>query len=333
MMEYIVRLTRPGHSEATFPAAVLFEALCRGILDIYGEGRLSTVLDEFMSTPPFLVSAACPWRKATSDVVHDLPRPFFPPLAVKELPAEAVEKPTVWAPYHTEKAKIVALVGAYERFRQWQWVPLDLFRRVLEDGSEEELFREFLWSHQNRLCFADGRARKMGKGFSLAFAAGVSGTEVGRAPSVPGELGSYFLLKTADSVDYLRPVLAQMEDPASSIYNGAGGQPFQVEIEAGPLLGDTSGEAFISLSEFRGGDAIDFTLSSYELISALDNPERPVMLFAAGSILKPLDKKTYYGGLVPLKGMASRVPYVYAYAYPVWIDVPGRQPKKESLFS
>lgn len=332
MKEHVIRLMPRSGFEIGLHSDTLFGAICWGIRTLYGEAKLLSVLDEFKCTPPFLLSSAYPWKEIRGKKTGYLPKPLLPPLSTTALKA-LVDNPKPKETYHTDKKNLMDVATAYKKFKKLKWLPLPMFKKVLRGASEQELFRDYPDKLFTVPRFTDSGVSQKNSIDRLAQSTAGAG-ETFFTPDIAfrEKHGLFFLLKTADIDDYLRPVLMFLQDSGIGPNAKTGKNWFSVEIEETPLLGETAGDSFITLSRYVGGEPLDTDASCYQLASVRSKVESRlefagedvwkdrVTYFIPGSLLKPLERKEHYGGLVPAKEVAGKTIYQYGYAYPVWIS-------------
>lgn len=332
MKEYCICLTPRSGFEITLHSDTLFGAICWGIRTLYGEAKLLLVLQEFKTFPPFLLSSAFPWKGVNENRTWYLPRPIFPPVVAADLKLIEDKPRAILEPYHTAKLRTMELANKYKLFRKLKWIPLDMFRKVLKGGSEKDLFVDYLDGFIGDLRFAEsGIAQKNSLDRLAHSTAGSGETFYTIDIGFREDHGIYFLLKTADIDAYLKPVLMLLQDSGIGPNARTGRNWFTVEIEETPLFDPTKGNSFITLSRYIGNDGIVPDTSWYQLASVRSKVESRqefagedvwkgrVTYLAAGSLVKPKERKEVYGGLVLVKEIAGRMVYQYGYAYPVWL--------------
>jgi len=334
MNEYrIVLIPRSGF-EITLHSDTLFGAICWGIRALFGEEKLISMLQEFKTNPPFLLSSAFPWKGAGEKKTWYLPKPILPPLTTEDFAslADTTRKSISLEPYHTDKLRIMELAAKYKRFKKLKWIAADRFKKVLKGCTEKELFIDYLDGYIREPLFAEsGIAQKNSLDRLANSTAGSGETFYTQDIGFRENRGLYFLLMTADIDAYLKPVLMLLADSVIGPNARTGRNWFAVNIEQGPLLDATNGDAFITLSRYIASDGIDPDSSWYQLASVRSKVESRqefagedvwkdrVTYIAAGSLLKPKRRKEFYGGLVPVKEVAGKTVYQYGYAYPVWL--------------
>lgn len=339
MKEYVISLTPTSGFEILPHSDTIFGAICWGIRTLYSESKLLEILNDFKSKPPFLLSSAFPWKVVRKKKVYFLPKPEISPIAVTIMGAfinrGVLDLP--FEPYHNEdKLKIMRVVTAYKKFRNIKWVPFDSFKKILQNFSEENLFIDYLDQFINDHRFLEEGIIQKNSLDRLAFSTACGGETFYNTDIAYRENnGLYFLIKTENLDDYLRSVLRLLEDSGIGPNSRTGRNWFKLDIAETSLIGGTKGDAFITLSRYIGSDPIDVDASCYKLTSVRSKVESRlefagedvwkdrVTYFAAGSCLKPLEKKVHYGGLMPVKNISGKIIYQYGYAYPAWLSFGG----------
>jgi CRISPR-associated protein Csm4 len=332
MKEYRICLTPRSGFEITLHSDTLFGAICWGIRTLYSEAKLLAVLEEFMTSPPFLLSSAFPWQGVKEKKTWYLPKPIMPPLITTDLKELEHKSRTTLEPYHTDKFRAMELAAKYKRFRNLKWIPIGRFMKVLNGGSEKDLFIDYLDGLIGDLRFFEsGIAQKNSLDRLAQSTTGVGETFYNIDIGFRENHGLYFMLKTADIHAYLKPVLMLIQDSGIGPNARTGRNWFTVEVEEKPLFEARIGSSFITLSRYIGSDGIDPDASWYQLASVRSKVESRqefagkdvwkdrVTYIAAGSMVKPKEQKEFYGSLVPVKKVAGRTVYQYGYAYPVWL--------------
>ncbi len=333
MKEFLICLTPRSGFEITLHSDTLFGAICWGIRTLFGEARLLSVIEEFKTCPPFLLSSAFPWKGAREKKTCYLPKPNLRPLQTADFRTLEDDKsrPTL-EPYHTDKLWTMELANRYKRFKKLKWIPTDTFRKVLKGGSEKELFIDYLDGFIGDLRFAEsGIAQKNSLDRLANSTVGAGETFYTADIGFRENHGLCFMLKTDDIDTYLKPVLMLLQDSGIGPNARTGRNWFTVEIEKTTLFDTTEADSFITLSRYIGSDGINPDASWYQLASVRSKVESRqefagedvwkdrVTYLAAGSLVKPKDRKEFYGSLVPVKEVAGKTVYQYGYAYPIWL--------------
>ncbi|OGP93886.1 MAG: type III-A CRISPR-associated RAMP protein Csm4 [Deltaproteobacteria bacterium RBG_16_47_11] len=334
MKEYRICLTPRSGFEITLHSDTLFGAICWGIRTLFGEAKLLSVLEEFKTCPPFLLSSALPWKGVGEKRTWYLPKPFLRPLVTTDFKKLVDKARKGLEPYHVpEKVPDMDLATKYKRFKKLKWIPADTFRKVLKGGSEKDLFIDYLDRFIGDLRFdQSGITQKNSLDRLAQSTTGVGETFYTIDIGFRENHGLYFLLKTADIDVYLTPVLMLLQDSGIGPNARTGRNWFTVDIEKKPLFDTIQGRSFITLSRYICSDSIDADASWYQLASVRSKVESRqefagedvwkdrVTYLSAGSLVKPKDRKEFYGGLVPVKEIAGKTVYQYGYAYPVWLE-------------
>lgn len=336
MKEHVIRLTPRSGFEITMHSDTLFGAICWGIRMLFGEKKLLSVLEEFRDAPPFLLSSAFPWKETRNKTTYYLPKPILPPLSANEIKELKDKSRAKLEPYHTDKAHIMEMAAKYKRFKKLQWIPIDSFKNVLKSCSEQILFIDYLDGFITELRFTDSGIAQKNSLDRLTHSTAGAG-KVFFTPDIGfrERHGLYFLLKTNDIANYLKPVLMFLQDSGIGPNARTGKNWFSIKIEEKTLIGESEGNAFITLSRFFGDDQMRIDNSFYHITSVRSKVESRlefagedvwkdrVMYFAAGSMLTPVEQKPHYGGLMPVKEIAGKTIYQYGYAYPIWMSAGG----------
>jgi CRISPR-associated protein Csm4 len=336
MKEHLIRLNPRSGFEIELHSDTLFGAICWGIRTLFGETKLLSILEEFSYAPPFMLSSAFPWKEQKeAKKTYYLPKPLLPPLTIADLMG-LVDKSKPKETYHTEKKNLVDLADKYKKFKKLKWLPVSMFKKVLRGSSEQELFRDYLDKLLTAPRFTNsGVSQKNSLDRMTLSTTGAGETFFTPDIAFREKYGLFFLLKTANFDDYLRPVLMFLQDSGIGPNAKTGKNWFNVDIDETPLLDGTAGNAFITLSRYIGGELLDTEASCYQLTSVRSKVESRlefagedvwkdrVTYFTPGSLLKPLERKVHYGGLVPVKEVAGKTIYQYGYAYPVWLSARG----------
>ena len=332
MKEHVIHLTPCSGFEIGLHSDTLFGAICWGIRTLFGEAKLLSTLEEFSLAPSFLLSSAFPWKESKQGKkTYFLPKPLLPPLTISDLKG-LVDKSKPKETYHTEKKNLMDVVDKYKKFKKLKWLPEPTFKKVLRGSSEQELFRDYLYKVLTEPLIANsGVSQKNSLDRLTQSTTGAGETFYTQDIAYREKYGLFFLLKTANIDDYLRPVLMFLQDSGIGPNTKTGKNWFTIDIEESPLLEETAGNAFITLSRYCGGEPLDTEASCYQLASVRSKVESRlefagedvwkdrVTYFTPGSLLKPLERKVHYGDLVPVKQVADKTVYQYGYAYPVWI--------------
>ena len=338
MREYKIHLIPTGSFEIIPHSDTIFGAICWAIRTLFGEKKLIQILDEFESSPPFLLSSAFPWKQIGKRRYYYLPKPYMPPLSIQDLEKLEDKSRLKLRPYHkSQKAYLMDIVNKYKQFKKIKWIPLSVFKKIQKGESEKSLFLDFLDGLlRNPKFFESGTVQK-NRLDRLSFSTSGDGeTFFVNELSFRNNCGLYFLLKTGDIDEYLRPALLYLQDSGIGPDAHTGKNWFRLEIEDSPLFEDnTQTNTFITLSRYIGVDDIDIEFSWYEVESVRSKVESRfefageniwkawVLYFSAGSVIKPKEIKPFYGAVVPVKNIHGSTIYQYGYAYPVYIQEKG----------
>lgn len=339
MKEYIIRLTPLSNFETTLHSDTLFGAICWGIRTLFGVSRLIDILAEFDTSPPFIHSSAFPWQKIGKDHHYYLPRPSLPPLTIgdlKTISAKREQEEEKKMAYHSEKFTLLKTSDDYKMFRKIAWISLIEFRRVMKDMSEVDHFNRYLGKMLAEPNFCkSGVAQKNSLDRLTNSTTGSGNTFYQTEMSFRQNHGLYFLIRTDDIEDYLKPVLRFLQDSGIGPNARTGRNWFSVEVEESELLPENDGNAFVSLSRYIAREPLIADKCFYKLASIRSKVESrqefagedvwkdQVTYFTAGSVIVPHGKKSYYGRLAPVKEIAGATIMQYGYAYPVWVNMGG----------
>ncbi len=342
MKHYIVHLKPRSSYEIPLHSDTLFGAVCWGIRMLYGEQKLLQILEVYKKSPPFLLSSAFPCRFDGREYQYFLPKPLLKPISVDELDRLKEKKKQPNEPYHSnEKLKKVWLSGEYKKFKKIKWIHLANFKRILKNPSESILFADYLDGYLAEPKFSKtGTAQKNSLDRLTQSTAGSGNTFYVPETAFRESYGLYFLLKTKDIDEYMRPVLRFLEDSGVGPNSRTGKNWFTVSVIDKNLF-DTEaqqkpGDAFITLSRYIKAEAIKTDASFYQVASIRSKVESRlefagedvwkyrVSYFTAGSMIAPENKSENYGGLFPVKVINGKTIYQYGYAYPVWLNCGGK---------
>lgn len=338
MKEYLISLTPRSSFEIALHSDTLFGAICWGIRMLFGEKKLLSILEEFTKNdPPFLLSSAFPWRKTLDKKIYYLPKPILPPISASEIRSFIDKSKTNLQPYNTEKARIMEITSKYKKFKNLKWIPLSRFKNNLKQLSEYQIFIDYLDGYIKEIKLSEVGIVQKNRLDRLTESTSGSGDVFFTNNIVyKKNYGLYFLLKTKNIDEYLKPVLVFLQDSGIGPNSKTGKNWFNVEIEEKQLFENYEGNAFITLSRFICTDDINIDQSFYQItvirskvesrleFAGEDVWKNTVTYFNAGSIISPQEKKTYYGKIIPVKEIAGKIIYQYGYAYPIWLNI-GRQ--------
>jgi len=336
MKEYIIRLIPKANFEIIPHSDTIFGAICWAILTLFGEKKLTQILEDFNNSPPFLISSAFPWKQVGNRKHYYLPKPYMCPLSISALEKLKNKSRCKIKPYSkADKLYLMDILEQYKRFKKLRWIPLYAFKKIQKGGSEKDLFCDFLDGLITKPKFIESGIVQKNKLDRLSFSTSGSGEVFFQNElSFRESWGLYFLLKTNNLEEYLKPAFLYLQDSGIGPNARTGKNWFKVEIEETSLFEDiskTDTNTFVTLSRFIGIDEIDVDNSWYEIETVRSKVESrfefagediwkaQVMYFSAGSVIRPKEKKDFYGGLIPVKKLNGRTIYQYGYAYPVYI--------------
>jgi CRISPR-associated protein Csm4 len=309
---------------------------------LYGEQKLLEILEAYKKSPPFLLSSAFPFRLDGKEYRYFLPKPVLKPIVIRDLDSNKLVKNQNALPYHSNKLNIVWLSDEYKKFKNIKWIPLINFKRVLINPNESVLFVDYLDNHFSEPKFSrSGTAQKNSLDRLTQSTTGSGNTFYVPETAYRESFGLYFLLKTKDINDYIRPVLKFLEDSGVGSNTRTGKNWFTVSVIEKNLF-DTSdiqktGNAFITLSRYIKAEAVKLDASFYQIASIRSKVESRlefagedvwkyrVSYFTAGSMIAPENISEHYGGLFPVKVINRKTIYQYGYAYPVWVNGGGKK--------
>lgn len=336
MKEHVIRLTPRSSFEITLHSDTLFGAICWGIRTLFGEDKLCSVLRDFKSSPPFILSSAFPWRWDGEEYKYFLPKPVLKPISSNEFDGFAEKAQNKAEAYHSKKFRLIEISYKYKKFKNLKFIPLSSFRKILKNPSEEELFADYLDGilKEPRFAYSDV-SQKNSLDRLTNSTAGAGNTFYISEHSFREKYGLYFLLKTDNIKEYLEPVLKLLEDSGIGPNAKTGKNWFSVEIEQKKLIEQQQGNVFITLSRYIKQEPLDIKHCLYQIAPVRSKVESRfefagediwkdrVTYLAAGSVIMPKEKSKFYGGLLPVKEIDSKIIYQYGYAYPVWLQAGG----------
>lgn len=336
MKEYIIRLVPKSSFEVELHSDTLFGAICWGIRTLFGEDKLCSVLKDFNSSPPFILSSAFPWRMADKEYKYYLPKPVLKPIPIVAFKGFAEKARNNAVAYHSDKVSLIEISDKYKKYKKIRMVPLASFRKIVKNPSEQNLFADYLDGILKEPRFAySGVSQKNSLDRLTNSTTGTGNTFYVAEHSFREKYGLYFLLKTGNIKEYLEPVLKLLEDSGIGPNARNGKNWFSVEIEQKTLIEQQQCDAFITLSRYIGQELLDIKHCLYQTASVRSKVESRfefagediwkdrVTYLTAGSVIRPTQKSEFYGGLVPVKEIDSKIIYQYGYAYPVWLQAGG----------
>lgn len=337
MKEYVIHLIPRSNFEIELHSDTMFGAICWGIRMLFGEKKLLSILEEFTKNdPPFLLSSAFPWREFLGKRIYYLPKPILPPLSASEIKSLINKSISNLQPYNTEKMYIMEITSKYKNFKNLKWIPISRLKNTLKQISEHLLFIDYLDGYIKEIKFAEVGIVQKNRLDRLTESTSGSGEVFFTSTIVYKQnYGLYFLLKTKNIDEYLRPVLMFLQDSGIGPNSKTGKNWFNVEIEEKKLFDSYEGNAFMTLSRFVCSDNINIEKSFYKVTVVRSKVEsrlefagedvwkNTVTYLNTGSIISPQEKKTYYGKIIPVKEIAGKTIYQYGYAYPLWLNIGG----------
>lgn len=340
MRDYIIHLAPRSSYEVALHSDTLFGAVCWGIRMLYGERKLIKVLEEYKTSPPFLVSSAFPFKFDGKNYNYFLPKPVLKPLNIKDMEQFSNKAQGEKRTYHSKKFDTIWITNKYKKFKKNQFIELPYFKKVLKQSDESVLFNDYLDNHliEPRFC-RNGVAQKNSLDRLTHSTTGSGNTFYVPEIAYREKFGLYFLMKCKNIDDYIKPVLRFLEDSGIGPNARTGKNWFMVEVAEKSLFdGNNSraGDSFITLSRYIKNEPINAENSFYQIASVRSKVEsrlefagedvwkQRVSYFSAGSVINPKNKTDHYGSLVPVKSIGEKTIYQYGYAYPVWINRGGK---------
>lgn len=340
MKDYIIHLAPRSSYEIQLHSDTLFGAICWGIRMLFGEDRLVQVLDEYKTSPPFLVSSAFPCRFDGKDYSYFLPKPVLKPLNINDLAKFSEKAQGIKETYHSKKFHRIEIANKYKKFKKIKFIGISNFKKSLKQPDEAVLFKDYLEGYLSETHYCKAESTQKNSLDRLTH----STTGAGNTFYMPEiayreKYGLYFLLKTKNINDYIKPVLHFLEDSGVGPNARTGKNWFKVKIAEKTLFdgnNSLSGDSFITLSRYIKSEPINTEASFYQLASVRSKVEsrlefsgedvwkHRVSYFTAGSVIKPENKTEHFGSLVPVKAIMGKTIYQYGYAYPVWINHGGK---------
>ncbi|OKY76862.1 MAG: hypothetical protein BM485_02020 [Desulfobulbaceae bacterium DB1] len=332
MKEYIVRLVPRSAFAPAIHSDTIFGAVCWGIRTLFGLEQLLESLARFREKePPFLFSSAFPYRETSRGFRYFLPRPILQPIPAARLRGLIPdEKRRI---YHSEKYSLVRGAQRYKEFKKIQWIPQDIFQRILHDPREEVLFQAFLDGLYLAPRFQTNAVRQQNSIERLAGStAGAGNVFHSHEARFRCCHGLYFLLRVADeATDLLLSVLNYLADSGIGADARTGKNWFTVELEGKRMFETvTGGDGFFTLSRYIPQESLADSKSWYAIAPVRSTVEsrlefagddiwkRRVMYLMPGSYISPMTRQAHFGGIVPVKELAGQTIYQYGLAYPVW---------------
>ena len=336
MKEYIIHLLPRSNYEVTLHSDTLFGVICWGIRMLFGEDRLVQVLDDYKTSPPFLISSAFPCRFDDKNYKYFLPLPVIKPLAIKNLAEFSVKPGLKKETYHSQKADAVWIADKYKKLKKINYVGFATFKKVLKNPDESVLFTDFLDGFLMEPRYhKTGTAQKNSLDRLSMSTTGSSNTFYVPEIKYRKNFGLYFLLQSDNINEYIRPVLRFLEDSGIGPNARTGKNWFKVEIIEKTLFeknNNQHGNSFVTLSRYIKNETINVKESFYKIDSVRSKVEsrlefagedvwkHRVSYFTAGSIISPESRAKHFGRLAPVKSIMGKTIYQYGYAYPVWIN-------------
>lgn len=342
MKDYIIHLAPRSGYEISLHSDTLFGAICWGIRMLFGEKRLVAILEEYNTThPPFLLSSAFPCKLDGDEYQYFLPKPCLKPIPVDELQTFSEKVDIQKETYHSEKTDSIWLSNKYKRFKKIKFIGISNFKGLLTKPDEADLFADYLGNYLLEPYYCETGTAQKNSLDRLTFSTTGSG-DTFYLPEIAyrEKYGLYFLLKTKNIDDVIRPVLTFLEDSGIGPNARTGKNWFKVNVTEKKLFNGNnsqSGDAFIILSRYIKNEPINAADSFYRIVSVRSKVEsrlefagediwkHRVSYFSAGSLISPKIKTPYYGSLAPVKTIQGKTIYQYGFAYPVWINGGGKK--------
>lgn len=340
MKDYIIHLAPRSSYEVALHSDTLFGAFCWGIRMLFGEDRLVQVLDEYKTSPPFLVSSAFPCKFDGKDYNYFLPKPILKPLGINDLAKFSEKEQRAKETYHSKKFHRVEIAGKYKEFKKIKFVGISNFKKSLKQPDEAVLFKDYLEGYLSASHYSKAQSTQKNSLDRLTLSTtGAGNTFYVTEIAYRDKFGLYFFLKTRNIEEYIRPVLLFLEDSGIGPNARTGKNWFKAEVSEKTLFdgnNSQSGDSFITLSRYIKSEPINAEASFYQLASVRSKVEsrlefagedvwkNRVSYLTAGSMINPKNKADHYGSLVPVKAIMGKTIYQYGYAYPVWINHGGK---------
>lgn len=351
MKIYQIKLT-PLSSFQGYPASdTLFGAICWGIKRIYGESKLTEILQGFQETPKFIISSSFPYVESNSKNLPFFPKPISAGLSASDINEMA----------KTKKEK-VDVITKYKKFKKVEYVSQSIFERLINGVSEKVLFQEYC-----ELCTKLKKEEKEFKDFKeknllmneeeytkifrtikwLVKSEQIQKNSIDRLTMSTGEEGEtfyqqeyftspefnlHFLMKT-DDIDFFNPVFRYLEDKGIGGNRSTGKGRFKIEILKEITLENNGSFNFITLSRYIP-DVSEINLKSqsmyYEIFpyrSKVDSEyefkgediwKSRVMYLKEGSCFEAKERKEFYGRLPVVKEIDGQKIYQNGLAFPVF---------------
>ncbi|MGB5156451.1 type III-A CRISPR-associated RAMP protein Csm4 [Desulfobacterium sp. N47] len=341
MKDYIIHLAPRSSYEIAMHSDTLFGAICWGIRMLFGEKRLVEILEEYKKSPPFLLSSAFPCKFDGKEYQYFLPKPVLKPLAINDLDIFTIEADVKKETYHSNKINTIWAANEHKKFKKIKFVGIVNFKTCLKQPDEAVLFRDYLERHlsePSRYCKTE-TTQKNSLDRLFHSTTGAGNTFYVPEIAYREKYGLYFLLKTKNIDEYIKPVLLFLEDSGIGPNARTGKNWFKAEISEKTLFdgkNSQAGDSFITLSRYIKNEPINKEASFYQIASVRSKVEsrlefagedvwkHRVSYFTAGSVINPENKADHYGSLVPVKSIGGKTIYQYGYAYPVWINHGGK---------
>ena len=336
MREYIVHLIPESNFEIIPHSDTIFGAICWAIRTLFGKKKLKDILKEFWEqNPPFLLSSTFPYKQIDNERIYYLPKPYIEPLSMDDLKELSGKVKIPTRPYHkTENFHFMHVLEKYKKFKKLKWIPYPAFKKVQNGAGEKELFQDFLDGLIREPNITRSIAVQKNRLDRLSFSISGSGeTFFQIEQSFMEGWGLYFLVKTNNLDEYLKPVFMYLQDSGIGPDTKTGKNWFKAKISEKSLIeNNLPSNKFITLSRYIGIDEIDIQNSRYGIESVRSKVESrfefagediwkaQVMYFSPGSLIKLKEQKPYYGGLLPVKKIKGETIYQYGYAYPAYIQ-------------
>ena len=295
----------------------IFGAICWGIYIIYGEKKLTEILNNFDgSDKKFIPSSAFPLLNSENDFIYCLPKPIIPDPEIKEMEEIAQRlKPTI-----IQKAGIKieeenssqyskrVVISQYKSFNKAKYLSESLFIRLIKGEKLNNLYQEYLKEElkiiQNDILLTSEEFNKIprkkilelktsarNKIDRLSFAT-VPGGEVYYEREIYFDCETfylYFFLLTED-INFFIPIFRWLSDTGIGGNRTVGRGHYDIlekEIKEFSLPKVNNSNIFISLSKYLPADnEIDWQSEKnyYKLI-----PYQPcfdTMFFKGGGFIK-----------------------------------------------
>ena len=295
----------------------IFGAICWGIYIIYGEKKLTEILNNFDgSDKKFIPSSAFPLLKSENRFIHCLPKPIIPDLKIEEM--EEIAKKLKSTIIQKAEVKIEEenslqyskryVISQYKSFNKVKYFSESLFTRLIKGEKLNQFYQEYLeekskiiqndilltseeFNQIPRKKILELRISVRNKIDRLSFAT-VPGGEVYYEREIYFDCEIfylYFFLLTED-INFFIPIFRWLSDTGIGGDRTVGRGHYDIlekEIKEFSLPNVNNSNIFISLSKYLPADnEIDWQSEKnyYQLIPC--QPRLDTMFFKGGEFIK-----------------------------------------------